>query len=58
MVCSLDGGIDFFDIIAGVFQRDTISTILVYNLPRMYILNISRPNKIIWLYAKIKAKNQ
>ena len=34
-VCSPDGDTDYFDIVAGVLQGDTLAPIPVYHLPRL-----------------------
>ena len=34
---SLDGDTDFYDIVAGVLQEDTLAPISVHNLPRTLI---------------------
>ena len=41
---SPDGDTDFFDIVAGVLQGDTLAP-YVYNQPRLHILYIDRSNK-------------
>ena len=41
MVCSSDADIDCFDIVAGVLQGDTFSTIYVYTQPKIHITNIN-----------------
>ena len=49
MVRSPDGGIDFFDIVAGVLQRDS----LVINMFIIYLdyTNVDRSNERKWLYT-------
>ena len=34
-VCSLDGDADYFNIVAGVLQENTLAPIPVYHLPRL-----------------------
>ena len=51
-VSSPDGDTDFFDIVAGVLQWESIGCISVHNLPRLYTLNINRSNERKWPYTK------
>ena len=44
MVCSLDGDTDFFDIVTGILQGDSIM-IYVYNLTGLHTTNVHRSNK-------------
>ena len=49
-VCSPDGDTNFFDIVAGVLQGDTLEPYLF----KLHTSNIDRPNKRKWLYTKKK----
>ena len=44
-VCSPDRDTDFFDIVAGVLQGDTLAPISVHNLLRQRIQNVERSNE-------------
>ena len=51
MVHLPDSDFDFFDIVNRVLQGDIyISTIYVYNLPRVRTMNINRSNKRKWFH--------
>ena len=49
MVSSVDGDTDFFDIVIGKLQGDTLES---------YLFPIDRSNKRKWLFAKKKKKKQ
>ena len=48
-VHSQNSNTDFFNIITGVFQGDTM---YVYNLPRLHTSNVHRSNNRKWLHTK------
>ena len=56
-VCSPDGDTDFFDIVAGVLQEDTLALYQIYYLPRLRTSNVDRSNERKWLYSG-KGKKQ
>ena len=49
-VRSPDGDTDFFDIVAGFLQGESL--ISVHNLPRLRTLNVDISNERKWLYTK------
>ena len=55
-VCSPDGN-KVLQYCCWSFAKRYISTIFVYNLPKLWTLNVSRSNKRKWLYTK-KGKKQ
>ena len=45
MVCSPDSNTDFFDIVIGVFQGDTLIPFSIHNLTRLCAININEMKK-------------
>ena len=56
MVHSSHGEMDLFDICHRSFARRYISTIFVYDMPRLHISNADRSNKRKLLYTKKRNK--
>ena len=56
MVRSPDRNTDFFDIVTGALQEDTLASYLFIYLPRLRTSNIDRSNKRKWLYARKRKK--
>ena len=46
-----DGDTDFFDIVAGVLQEDTLAPIPVHNLSRLRTSNVDKFIERKWLYT-------
>ena len=55
-VYSLDGNTNFFDIIAGVLQEDTLALYLFIICLNNVLLNVEISNERKWLYIKIGQK--
>ena len=45
MLCSPDGDIDFFNIVTGVLQGDTLVSYLFNTLSRIYTMKVYSSNK-------------
>ena len=55
IIYSPNGDIDFFEIVAGVFEGDSLAPYSFYKLPRLHTKNINRYERK-WSHTKKKGK--